>query len=337
MREIEQSFSVRYSYPVAFTRDALSPENDTLLQVLRRAGPQRHRVLPAIDSGLLAANPDLPKRLHRYAEAHPEAMELVAPPLVIRGGEICKSEPREVDQLYTLMARHGICRHSFVLALGGGSVLDAAGLAAASAHRGVRLIRMPSTVLAQNDAGIGVKTAINFAGRKNFVGAFAPPFAVINDLDLLDTLPERDQRSGIAEAVKVALIRDAGFFDLLHRNRAGLAAFEPELMENMILRCAELHLEHIRSGGDPFEFGSARPLDFGHWAAHKLEEISEGELRHGEAVAIGIALDSLYCRRTARITKEELERVLETLEGLGFSLPDPALRRLDVPRALADF
>ena len=99
----------------------------------------------------------------------------------------------------------------------------------------------------------------------------------------------------------------------------------------------EMLLKFKRPNWRTFEFGSARPLDFGHWAAHKLEEISEGELRHGEAVAIGIALDSLYCRRTARITKEELERVLETLEGLGFSLPDPALRRLDVPRALADF
>jgi len=192
-------------------------------------------------------------------------------------------------------------------------------------------------VLAQNDAGVGVKNGINAFGRKNFLGTFAPPFAVINDRDFLNTLNIRDLRSGIAEAIKVGLIRDRSFFDSLYAERADLARFAPSAMERMIVRCAELHLEHIAGAGDPFECGSSRPLDFGHWNAHKLEELSDSELRHGEAVAIGIALDSLYSRHKGLLGDLDLHRILTILEDVGFSLHHPALSWLDVDKALSDF
>lgn len=337
LRQIEQSIEVRYSYPVTFTRDVFAPDNPALCEVLRRAGEKRHKILTVVDAGLLEAHPGIFDRLRGYAGHHRDLMDLVAPPLVQRGGEICKSEPFEVEALHGLVERHRVCRQSFVLAIGGGSVLDATGYAAATAHRGVRLIRLPTTVLAQNDAGIGVKNAVNYHHRKNFLGTFAPPFAVVNDLDFFDTLSPRDLRSGIAEAVKVALIRDADFFDYLCSHRKQLAQFEPECMEQMVVRCAELHLNHIRTSGDPFEFGSARPLDFGHWSAHKLEEISGHELRHGEAVAIGIAIDALYSQQIGMIGEQELFRIMSTLERVGFGLHHPTLRHLDVETALADF
>jgi 3-dehydroquinate synthase len=336
MRVIQQSFVVRYDYPVCFTRGALDPANPALRAVLERAGPGPHRVAPVVDSGVLDHAPGLPERLARYADAHRDVMQLVAAPLVLPGGEACKSDPRQLERLHRLVERHALCRHSFVLAIGGGAVLDAAGFAAATAHRGVRLVRMPTTVLAQNDAGIGVKNAVNVFGRKNFVGSFAPPFAVIDDFDFLATLPPRELRAGIAEAVKVALIRDADFFGRLRRRRHALAAFEPSSLEEMIVRCAELHLEHIRRGGDPFELGSARPLDFGHWAAHKLEELS-GDLRHGEAVAIGIALDSLYSQRVGLLGSAQAHAILTLLDELGFDLARPELERLDPGPALAHF
>ena len=337
VHEIQQAFEVHYSYPVTFTRGVFSERNDTFCRVLRRAGERRHRILPVLDSGLVAADPTLSDRLARYARAHTDLIELVGAPLLVRGGEICKSDPREVDELRAMVERHGLCRHSFILAVGGGSVLDAMGYAAATVHRGVRFIRMPTTVLAQNDAGVGTKNAINYRGRKNFIGTFAPPFAVINDLDMLATLLRRDLRSGIAEALKVALIKDSGFFEALHRGRAQLAAFEPDAMEEMIVRCTELHLEHIRTNGDPFELGSARPLDFGHWLAHKLEAISGYELRHGEAVAVGIAVDSLYSERLGMISRQQLEAILTTLEGVGFDIHHPGLVTLDIEQALAEF
>lgn len=337
MKTIRQQFSVPFSFPVIFTRDAFGQDNPALADVMRSAGSERWRVLVVIDSGVAGAAPWLMERIVRYAELHRDCVELVLPPFIVRGGEVCKNDPVEVNQIHSLVEKNGLCRHSFILAIGGGAVLDAVGFAAASAHRGIRFIRMPTTTLAQNDAGVGVKNGVNAFGRKNFLGAFAPPFAVINDFDFLKTLPARDLRAGISEAVKVALIKDRSFFEYLYAERDKLASFEPEVMEWMIVRCAELHMEHIGASGDPFEFGSARPLDFGHWTAHKLEDLTKGEIRHGEAVAIGIALDSLYSFQQGLISEMHLHRILVTLEEIGFELYHPALNWFDIGMALQEF
>jgi 3-dehydroquinate synthase len=334
--EIRQSFRVDFAFPVCFTRGVFEPANRVLCDVLRAAGPGRHRVLPVIDSGVADALDDLVARIGAYAAASAATIELVAPPHVVPGGERCKSGPAEVDRIHALVERHGLCRHSFVLAVGGGAVLDVAGYSTATAHRGLRLIRLPTTTLAQADAGVGVKNGVNAFGRKSFLGTFAPPFAVINDFDFLQTLPARDLRAGVAEAVKVAAIQDAAFFAWLHERRHALAALVPQDLKHMIVRCAELHIEHIRSG-DPFELGSARPLDFGHWSAHKLEELTRGQVRHGEAVAVGVALDSLYACRRGLLTEAELARMLTTLEDVGFATYHTALRRIDVQQALGHF
>ena len=337
MQEIQQSFGVRFEYRVVFGRGLLRSSDHTLAELLARAGSGPHRVLVAIDSEVLAHHPSLPEDLRTYQRSHPKVLELVAKPLVVRGGEQCKNDLLDVEQVHRLVEIHGLCRHSFVLVIGGGAVLDTVGYAVATAHRGLRLIRMPTTVLAQNDAGIGVKNGVNWQGRKNFLGTFSPPFAVLNDLAFLETLEVRDRRAGLAEAVKVALIRDADFFDHLCEQSAALARFDTDAMEHVIRRCAELHLRHIATSGDPFELGSARPLDFGHWAAHKLEELSQNALRHGEAVAIGLAIDAVYSQRSGRISDDELHRVLSLLASLGFDLAHESLARLDVERALADF
>jgi 3-dehydroquinate synthase len=337
MQTIQQRFTVSYTYPVIFTRDVFDPNNPALADVLRQGGHPHSQALVAIDSEVVRLNPGLLERISQYGEAHKTALTFVAPPFQVRGGEICKHQPTEVERLHALVERHKLCRHSFIIAIGGGAVLDAVGYAAATAHRGVRLIRLPTTVLGQNDAGIGVKNGVNAFGRKNFLGTFAPPFAVINDANFLRSLPERDQRAGIAEAIKVALIRDRAFFDFLYEERASLARFAPAAMEKMIHRCAELHLEHIGGGGDAFESGSSRPLDFGHWVAHKLEELSNSELKHGEAVAIGIALDSLYSQHLGLLGDLDLYRILTLLETLGFALNHPALSWLEVEKALGEF
>jgi 3-dehydroquinate synthase len=161
---------------------------------------------------------------------------------------------------------------------------------------------------------------LNAFGQKNFIGTFSPPFAVINDFNLLATLEPHDKRGGYVEAVKVACIRDAMFFEELERDAEKLVAFEPAAMKHLIRRCAELHLDHIATGGDPFETGSARPLDFGHWAAHKLEQLSRFKISHGDAVAIGIALDVIYSRRINLLDEKSSEQILKLLEQLGFDL-----------------
>jgi len=189
----------------------------------------------------------------------------------------------------------------------------------------VRHLRIPTTTLSQCDSGVGVKNGINAFGKKNFIGTFAPPFAVINDFRLLSTLPNREKRAGFSEAVKVACIRDRGFFETLERDALLLCRFEQEAMRRMIRRCAELHINHIATGGDPFEFGSARPLDFGHWSAHKLEQLSNFKISHGLAVGIGIALDVTYSKRMEYLDASSAERILRLLEDLGFDLYTPEL------------
>jgi len=307
---IRQTFSVPFAYDVTFTRDALAPDNRALLEAFTRAGPgRRHRVLPIVDAGLAAAWPELPGWLTAYFTRHAEHLELVALPEPVPGGEAAKNDPRVIERLHALFHEHHMDRHSFVLVLGGGAVQDAAGFAAATAHRGLRTVRVPTTVLSQNDSGVGVKNGVNRFGAKNFVGTFAPPYAVVNDARFLERLPARDRVAGLAEAVKVAVIRDAVFFDALERAAGALAALDLDATEEVVRRCAALHLRHIATGGDPFELGSARPLDFGHWAAHKLESMTAHELRHGEAVALGIVLDTRYAFEAGLLDEASAARI----------------------------
>ena len=325
-----QTFSIRYDYPVHFTRDLFDQRNVCLRQVVM-AGPSARpqRLAVFIDEGVTLAWPQLVNRIADYGAAHAVAMELVGDIVVIPGGEAIKNQHDCVEAiLKDLSARH-IDRQSYALAIGGGAVLDAVGFAAAIFHRGVRHIRCPTTVLAQSDSGVGVKNAINAFGLKNLLGTFAPPFAVINDQAFLDVLPARDKRAGTAEAVKVALIRDAAFFDWIERESAVLAAFEPNALRTLVRRCAKLHMRQIACGGDPFESGSARPLDFGHWSAHKLETLTRHALRHGEAVAIGIALDSRYSVLAGLLGEGEDLRVVRLLQTLGFTLWNDALELRD--------
>jgi len=337
MYSIHQEFTLSYAYPVIFTRDLFGTGNPVLPEFLSSYGEGRARIALVIDSEVVRLTTGLLEKIKRFADRHQDLLEFVTPPLVMPGGEGCKNQPREVERLHALIEKEGLCRHSFIIAIGGGAVLDVAGYAAATAHRGLRLIRVPTTTLAQNDAGVGVKNGVNAFGRKNFLGTFAPPCAVINDFDFLRTLAARDQRAGIAEAIKVALIKDRTFFDRLYAERRELAVISLPAMERMIVRCAELHLEHIRTSGDPFEFGTSRPLDFGHWTAHKLEELTHGDIRHGEAVAIGITLDALYSHRQALIGDLDLHRILTLLEDVGFTLYHTALRWIDIAKALQEF
>jgi 3-dehydroquinate synthase len=322
----QQEFTVRFDYPVVFTSRLFDPANPLLAETLARYEPQhRHRCLVFIDEGVLEADPGLSARIEAYARHHRRRMQLVSAPIPVPGGEKIKVDLHFVEALQRQVFEHRIDRHSYVIAIGGGAVLDAVGLVAATSHRGVRHVRVPTTVLAQNDSGVGVKNGVNLHGVKNYVGTFAPPFAVLNDIDLIAALPERDKRAGMAEAVKVALIRDGDFFRWLEREADALARFKRAAMAIMIQRCAELHMHQIAKGGDPFETGSARPLDFGHWAAHRLESLTHYDLRHGEAVAIGIALDARYSVLSGLLPAGDEERICALLEHLGFRLWHPTL------------
>jgi 3-dehydroquinate synthase len=317
---------VTFTYKVHFTYGLFQLPNPILAQAIATDGEKSPKqVIAVVDAELLSHHPQLLEQLAAYAHKYKDAIALEVEPIIIPGGEAAKNNPRFVEQLHKVIHNVGLCRHSYVLAIGGGSVLDMAGYAAATAHRGVRLIRVPTTVLAQNDSGVGVKNGINAFGKKNFLGTFMPPYAVLNDFAFLTSLSDRDWRSGIAEAVKVALIKDADFFQFIEIQAEALVDRNMDAMQQLIYRSAQLHLEHIADGGDPFEMGSSRPLDFGHWAAHKLEQLTNYALRHGEAVAIGIALDTTYSYLAGFLSQLEWQRVLNLLHTLGFSLYVSAL------------
>ena len=326
LQPIHQRVSVTFNYEVYFTKNLFELKNPTLAQVITADGETKpKKVVAIVDAGILQHQPELVKQLVAYTNFYAEIVAIAAEPMIISGGEAAKNDRNLVDQIHQQIEAAGLCRHCYVLAIGGGAVLDLVGYAAATAHRGIRLIRVPTTVLAQNDSGVGVKNGINAFGKKNFLGTFAPPYAVINDSAFLTTLDDRDWRSGIAEAVKVALIKDASFFDYIHSHSTALARRDMDTMQQVIYRCAQLHLEHIANSGDPFEMGSSRPLDFGHWAAHKLEHLTNYRLRHGEAVAIGIALDSTYSYLVGLLDCSQWQRILSTLSALGFTLYVPEL------------
>jgi 3-dehydroquinate synthase len=325
---IDVAFSVPFAHRVRFTADVLGEGDDgVLLDVLGTANEPPARVLACVETGVDAAA-DAGRRVRALAGRHAARVELVDV-LVLDGGERVKNDPAALLPVLTAIRDGNLDRRSYVLAIGGGAFLDAVGFAAAIAHRGVRLVRLPTTTLGQADSGVGVKNAVNFFGRKNWVGTFAVPRAVINDAALLSTLGDRDYRCGFAEAVKVALVRDGPFFDQLCHEAPRIADRDVDAGGRAIRRSAFLHLSHVTGGGDPFETLEARPLDFGHWSAHRLEAMTGFALRHGEAVAIGLAIDCAYSRLALGLPAEAERRVRRCLADLRLPVDHPALANTD--------
>ncbi|HEU4904309.1 MAG TPA: 3-dehydroquinate synthase [Flavisolibacter sp.] len=325
MDYLQQTFSVRFEYNVFFTEQLFAADNPLFRNFLNsQARDAAKKMLFVIDEGVAGAHPGLPEQIRGYFREE-SLFTLVENILIIPGGEGAKNDSVLFDRIVEAVNDYGIDRHSYIVAIGGGSVLDLVGYAAAVSHRGIRHIRIPTTVLAQNDSGVGVKNGINYRGKKNFLGTFAPPVAVFNDAHFLITLSPEEWRSGMSEAVKVALIKDKEFFVWLEENAAALAGRNMAAMQYLIRRCAQLHLEHI-AGGDPFEMGSSRPLDFGHWSAHKTEQLSGFTIRHGEAVAMGIALDSVYSFLSGRLKEDEARRIVDLLQNLGFAVTHPLMQ-----------
>lgn len=321
-------FEVRFRHRLRFTEDVFDSGCSTLADVLESSEGRPARVQFWLDQQVSDANPDLKQRIQAFCQRHADRFELTGNLQTVDGGESVKNDVHLIERMLKVFNHADLDRRSYVVVIGGGAVLDAVGFAAAIAHRGIRLVRLPTTTLAQGDSGVGVKNSINLFQKKNWVGTFAVPWAVINDQRLLGTLGDRDFRCGFSESVKVSLLKDPGFFDYIcdHgeeiRNR-GPAAW------TVLEKSAKWHLQHITQGGDPFEMLEARPLDYGHWSAHKLETMTDFDLRHGEAVAIGVAVDTVYSSLAHGLSTSDAERVLACLDGLGLLLNHLALQRTD--------
>ncbi|WP_435015327.1 3-dehydroquinate synthase [Tundrisphaera sp. TA3] len=324
---LEAPFAVTFRHQLLFTSDVLGEgeESRALTDLLEPSEGRQARVLFVVDDRVASARPDLVARLDALAASRPDRFAPAAPARVVPGGEAIKNHPHHLEEMLRALNDCGLDRRGYVVVIGGGAVLDAVGFAAAVAHRGIRLIRLPTTTLAQADSGVGVKNAVNFFGKKNWLGSFAVPWAVINDAALLETLPNRDFIAGFSEAVKVTLLKSPSGFDRLCREARDIRRREPVATRAAIRESVRMHLDHITRGGDPFEALEARPLDFGHWSAHRLEPLSQFAIRHGEAVAIGVAIDTVYSSLALGLPGADAERVLCCLSDLGFTLSDPLL------------
>lgn len=311
---------VSFKHRLCFTRNAFECDNKLLAELLEEGGGRR--VLVLVERAVASAWPTLGEQIAGYFADLGFDWRGVR---VLEGGEAVKNDDRLVREVWESVLGEHIDRHSYVITIGGGAFLDATGFALATAHRGVRVLRFPTTTLSQDDSGVGVKCAINQFGKKNWVGAFAVPFAVVNDFTFLLSQDEETCRAGLIEAVKVALVKDGEFFRWIFSHLDRLAALEPVLLEECVERSALAHASHISDGGDPFESGSSRPLDFGHWAAHKLEQLSGFSLSHAHAVAVGLALDTLYSARCGLLRECDAERVIDVVESLKLPLWDESL------------
>lgn len=344
-RRWDIAFSVPFVHRLRMTEDCFGKDWPVLCQLFEAGDSEAGMIQPArvqvwLDQGIERATGStqrLSERIEQLFAASAEAIELTDRVQVIPGGEEIKNDPQWIDLILERINASNLDRRSYILAIGGGALLDAVGFAAALAHRGIRLVRVPTTTLAQADSGVGVKNAVNWFNKKNWKGTFAVPWGVVNDQEMLRCLPDRDFCCGFSEAVKVALLKSPTAFEFLHRNAANIARRSMPVATEAIRLSVLMHLDHITRGGDPFEMLQARPLDFGHWSAHKLEALTQYRIRHGEAVSIGVAVDVVYSSLVHGLPDTVVQATLETLTRLQLPVYDSALTEQHIFDGLEEF
>ncbi|MBI5036182.1 3-dehydroquinate synthase [Candidatus Micrarchaeota archaeon] len=222
----------------------------------------------------------------------------------------------EVRKLYEFALSNGIERKDKVYAVGGGCAGDAAGFFAATYMRGMPLVHVPTTILAQVDSGIGGKVGVNFGGAKNIVGAIYQPEAVYMDISVLAGLPEKHLRNGLAEAIKYGLILDAGFFGYLEKNVGKALAKDEKVLEKIVADSVRAKAKVVEK--DEFESGERMKLNYGHTIGHGIEAVTG--MLHGEAIAIGMAAEILVAKKKGLVSESEVERQNKLLEKTGLPL-----------------
>ena len=249
---------------------------------------------------------------------HGETRQAAAPdvqPILVPDGERSKTL-HTVSRIYEALIRAGADRHSTVIAVGGGVLGDTAGFAAATFLRGLDLVHVPTTLLAQVDSAVGGKVGVNHPLGKNLIGTFHTPVAVIADPRLLDTLPRRELRAGLYEVVKYAIIADRPLFDRLARGLPEIFARRPELLVEII--AASCRIKAAVVADDERERGRRRVLNLGHTTGHALEAVTRyRRLRHGEAVAYGMLVAARLAADRGLLDKEEHAAACELIGRMG--------------------
>jgi 3-dehydroquinate synthase len=330
-QKIKSLFSIKWTHQLFCTQNAFRSGGE-VTQILSELNPPK--LMLVVDRGICDANIEYVAKITSWIETSSiECSDI----LIVQGGEKAKTNDSVVESILNAINELGMCRKSVVLAIGGGAMLDAVGFATSIAHRGIRLIKMPSTSLSACDSGVGVKNGINKYNKKNFIGVFDPPYAVINDYDLLLSLDDRHWFSGMSEVIKVALVKSPELFEQTKTTVSKVQNRDLISMAKLMTASATLHLKHIAEGGDPFERLEARPLDFGHWAAHKLEQMTNHELTHGEAVSIGLAIDLQCSVELGHLDQDVADEVVSLLHEFNLPTTHPKMLEPELLDGLEEF
>lgn len=303
--------------PVHFTRDIFSHDNGIISGLFDSSSQRKLLVFNELPCPIKRHDPI--RKIFDYTAYHHLELDLVEVRSELLSEKPATQRQVETGLILRAITKHCAKHHSYILAVGGGTFLDAIGAYTGRANHSIRLIRMPTTVLEQMCPGSGIKKAFNYVGNKIRTRTFVPPFAVVNDLNFLHRPPYRDWREGIAKAIRLAVMQDGDLFGQIERDISLIVGvFKPAGLERLVIRCSELHMESTGSEG-VFENGSIQPLSFGGWAADKLEVASD-DLGHGAAVAIGVAIDSIYSQLEGRLSSVDCDRILHLLSALNFDL-----------------
>ncbi|MBI5954705.1 MAG: sedoheptulose 7-phosphate cyclase [Chloroflexi bacterium] len=308
MRKWCVSYQQTIEYEVVNSPDIFNPQNETLLSVGKRENTRRFVV---VDDGMEKYHS---ARIRDYFDHHKIRAKIITFP----GGEENKSVNNYLRVLRELDSFPINRRDEPIIAVGGGVLTDVVGFAAGSYRRGVPHIKVPTTLMGYIDASVGIKTGINFNGNKNRLGAFEPPKLVILDRTFLKTLPKRHILNGLCEILKLAIIKDAGLFELLEAHGAACveSKFQDEVGEAILHRSIEGMIEELQP--NLFEENLSRKVDFGHTFSYGLETAPHSQLLHGEAVLIDIAISSIVARARGILSENGLQRIFNLIAGLGF-------------------
>lgn len=282
------------------SRIYIGPSNDLLCELLPTG-----RVIALIDATVAGLYPALPGRFEH---------------LIIESGERNKTL-HTVGKLCRGLLRMGADRSTFLLGIGGGVVTDLVGFVAATYMRGVRFGFLPTTLLAQIDASVGGKNGVNLNRYKNMIGTILQPDFVVCDPCLLATLPDREFRAGMAEAIKAGVVGSPELFDRLEESSFADLRRDGELLRRVATEAVGVKVAIV--GRDEREAGERRLLNLGHTMAHAIEKCAP-QVNHGEAVAIGLGMISRAAVRLGVLPQAECSRITALLEGLGFCLTPPA-------------
>lgn len=321
--------STSFEYPIVFSSDVFDPENVELSSVIRRHEPEgRHRLAAVVDRGAIVGSRELILHIERYAAHHRAHLELVAPPIVLDGGDMLKDDAFLPGRLQSYFHTLELDRRSTLLCIGGGALLDICGFAAATMRSAPRVVRLPSTTRSQAGPAMLPACTVNAFGTRDFLGIWRPPFAVVCDQRFLDTQRTRDKVAGLSEAVRAALLWDAELFGWIGEHAGKLSAGERDAVAELVQRSAGLYAAHAAKM-NPVDPRLSEALAHGTWAADKLTTLAERPVRMGEALAIGIALDAVIASLTGALSAKARDAIVTTLERLGLRLWHETLGRVD--------